>query len=70
MSIVIAADTLLKVSDPCPVGFADSFQLEPKLATREDGDGRLPIHWAASSNSLEIVLLLAQQHAFDPDVQV
>ncbi|KAF6803921.1 hypothetical protein CSOJ01_10547 [Colletotrichum sojae] len=42
---------------------------EPKLATREDGDGRLPIHWAASSNSLEIVLLLAQQHAFDPDVQ-
>ncbi|KAF6792361.1 hypothetical protein CMUS01_16168 [Colletotrichum musicola] len=51
------------------VGFADSFQSEPKLATREDGDGRLPIHWAASSNSLEIVLLLAQQHAFDPDVQ-
>ncbi|KAF6806825.1 ankyrin repeat-containing protein [Colletotrichum plurivorum] len=52
---VTAADTLLKS--------------EPKLATREDGDGRLPIHWAASSNSLEIILLLAQQHAFDPDVQ-
>ncbi|TDZ19689.1 Ankyrin repeat-containing protein [Colletotrichum orbiculare MAFF 240422] len=42
---------------------------QPGLAAREDDDGRLPIHWAASSNSLEIVLLLTQLQSFDPDVQ-
>ncbi|OLN92883.1 Ankyrin repeat-containing protein C6C3.08 [Colletotrichum chlorophyti] len=52
---VSVAETLLKT--------------EPKLATREDDDGRLPIHWAASSNCLEIIILLAQQRNFDPDVQ-
>lgn len=43
---------------------------EPRQASREDDDGRLPIHWAASSNSKDIVVLLAQQKGFDPDVQV
>ncbi|KAK6213000.1 hypothetical protein QIS74_09002 [Colletotrichum tabaci] len=42
---------------------------EPKLATREDEDGRLPIHWAASSNCIDIIILLAQYSNFDPDVQ-
>ncbi|KAF9869827.1 hypothetical protein CkaCkLH20_12744 [Colletotrichum karsti] len=42
---------------------------EPKLAIREDDDGRLPIHWASSSNCTEIVLLLAQLRNFNPDVQ-
>ncbi|KAJ3945551.1 putative ankyrin-repeat protein [Colletotrichum fioriniae] len=42
---------------------------EPKLAVREDDDGRLPIHWAASSNCIDIVILLTQSRSFDPDVQ-
>ncbi|KAK1725831.1 ankyrin repeat-containing domain protein [Colletotrichum acutatum] len=42
---------------------------EPKLAAREDDDGRLPIHWAASSNCIDIVILLTQSRSFDPDVQ-
>ncbi|ERS98013.1 hypothetical protein HMPREF1624_06186 [Sporothrix schenckii ATCC 58251] len=42
---------------------------DPKLANRKDDDGRLPIHWAASSNQLEIVRLLIQVKGFDPDVQ-
>ncbi|RYP38952.1 hypothetical protein DL767_002391 [Monosporascus sp. MG133] len=42
---------------------------DPKLARLKDDDGRLPIHWAASSNQLAIVLLLAQQKDFDPDVE-
>ncbi|KAK2026981.1 ankyrin [Colletotrichum zoysiae] len=42
---------------------------EPRLATREDDDCRLPIHWAASSNCIEIIILLAQHRSFDPDVQ-
>ncbi|KAI1479837.1 ankyrin [Daldinia eschscholtzii] len=42
---------------------------DPKLARLKDDDGRLPIHWAASSNSLPIVLMLAQQKDFDPDVE-
>ncbi|KAL0936658.1 ankyrin repeat-containing protein [Colletotrichum truncatum] len=42
---------------------------EPKLASIEDDDGRLPIHWAISSNSVDIVALLAQHRSFDPDVQ-
>ncbi|KAK1638143.1 ankyrin repeat-containing domain protein [Colletotrichum phormii] len=42
---------------------------EPKLAVREDDDGRLPIHWAASSNCIDIIILLTQIRSFDPDVQ-
>jgi 26S proteasome non-ATPase regulatory subunit 10 len=45
-------------------------QNDPKLSKRKDDDGRYPIHWAASSNNLDIVLLLANQKGFDPDVQV
>ncbi|KAJ2988012.1 hypothetical protein NUW58_g4199 [Xylaria curta] len=42
---------------------------DPKSAQRKDDDGRLPIHWAASSNQPAIVLLLSQQKTFDPDVE-
>ncbi|CAK7232883.1 putative ankyrin-repeat protein [Sporothrix bragantina] len=42
---------------------------DPKLAYRKDDDGRLPIHWAASYNQLEIARLLTQIKNFDPDVQ-
>ncbi|KAI0450153.1 ankyrin repeat-containing domain protein [Xylaria acuta] len=42
---------------------------DPKLSQRKDDDGRLPIHWAASSNQQAIVLLLSQQKTFDPDVE-
>ncbi|KID62841.1 ankyrin repeat domain containing protein, partial [Metarhizium hybridum] len=42
---------------------------DPKLSRKKDDDGRYPIHWAASSNNLEIVTLLANQTSFDPDVQ-
>ncbi|KAK2609015.1 putative ankyrin-repeat protein [Conoideocrella luteorostrata] len=42
---------------------------DPKLAAKQDEDGRYPIHWAASSNNLEIVRLLVNQEGFDPDVQ-
>ncbi|KAI0188392.1 ankyrin repeat-containing domain protein [Astrocystis sublimbata] len=41
----------------------------PKLSQRKDDDGRLPIHWAASSNQHAILLLLSQQKTFDPDVE-
>ncbi|PFH63349.1 hypothetical protein XA68_13806 [Ophiocordyceps unilateralis] len=44
-------------------------QTDPKLSRCKDGDGRYPIHWAASSNALDIVVLLANQASFDPDVQ-
>ncbi|KAK3394002.1 hypothetical protein B0H63DRAFT_459677 [Podospora didyma] len=43
---------------------------DPKLAQLKDDDGRLPIHWATSSNNAAIVTLLMQQKIFDPDVQV
>ncbi|CAK7263066.1 putative ankyrin-repeat protein [Sporothrix epigloea] len=43
---------------------------DPKLAHRKDDDGRLPIHWVASYNQLEIAQLLTQVKNFDPDVQV
>lgn len=43
---------------------------DPKLAKRKDDDGRYAIHWAASSNNFDIVLLLADLSGFDPDVQV
>ncbi|KAI1489029.1 ankyrin repeat-containing domain protein [Biscogniauxia mediterranea] len=42
---------------------------DPKLARLKDDDGRLPIHWAASSNQHAIALMLAQQKSFDPDVE-
>jgi ankyrin repeat protein len=45
-------------------------QAEPKLAQLKDDDGRLPIHWATSSNQLEIVSRLVEQKGFDPDVKV
>lgn len=45
-------------------------QVDPKLAKLKDQDGRLPIHWAASSNQADIVSLLVNQKGFDPDVQV
>lgn len=45
-------------------------QAEPTLAKRKDDDGRLPIHWAASANQLDITQLLAEQNGFDVDVQV
>lgn len=46
------------------------FQVDPKLSKRKDDDGRLPIHWAASANQLDIVQLLAEQQGFEVDVQV
>jgi ankyrin repeat protein len=49
---------------------ANTCQAEPKLADVVDDDGRLPIHWAASSNSKDIVLLLSNRKKFDPDTQV
>ncbi|KAF2964521.1 hypothetical protein GQX73_g9066 [Xylaria multiplex] len=42
---------------------------DPKSSQRKDDDGRLPIHWAASSNQQAIVLLLSEQKTFDPDVE-
>ncbi|KAH6610935.1 ankyrin repeat domain containing protein, partial [Trichoderma cornu-damae] len=42
---------------------------DPRLSKRKDDDGRYPIHWATSSNNHEIVLLLANQASFDPDIQ-
>ncbi|KAI0966998.1 ankyrin [Xylaria arbuscula] len=42
---------------------------DPKSSQRKDDDGRLPIHWAASSNQHPIALLLSQQKTFDPDVE-
>ncbi|KAI0907888.1 ankyrin [Ustulina deusta] len=44
-------------------------QADPKSAQRKDDDGRLPIHWAASSNQHAIALLLSQQKIFDPNVE-
>ncbi|TQS33093.1 hypothetical protein Golomagni_06575 [Golovinomyces magnicellulatus] len=41
----------------------------PKLSKVKDDDGRYAIHWAASANNLDIVVLLANQSGFDPDVQ-
>ncbi|KFA47672.1 hypothetical protein S40293_07695 [Stachybotrys chartarum IBT 40293] len=42
---------------------------DPKLSSKKDDDGRYAIHWAASSNNLDIVLLLSNQRNFDADVQ-
>ncbi|KAH7326704.1 ankyrin repeat-containing domain protein [Stachybotrys elegans] len=35
----------------------------------KDDDGRYPIHWATSANNYDVVMLLANQRGFDPDVQ-
>ncbi|UKZ52221.1 hypothetical protein TrVGV298_005996 [Trichoderma virens] len=52
------------------VAAAEGFlKTDPKLSKRKDDDGRYAIHWAASSNNHEIVLLLANQASFDPDIQ-
>lgn len=53
-----------------PIAKAGMHQADSKVARRKDDDGRLPIHWAASSNQPEIVQLLSQQKGFDPDVEV
>jgi 26S proteasome non-ATPase regulatory subunit 10 len=54
-----------------PVAIAENLlKNDPKLSKRKDDDGRYAIHWAASSNNYDIVLLLADQSSFDPDVQV
>ena len=42
----------------------------PRLATKRDDDGRLPIHWAVSYNHFPIVELLVSRKDFDPDVEV
>ncbi|OHE91772.1 hypothetical protein CORC01_12946 [Colletotrichum orchidophilum] len=55
--------------DEFPLHTAAREGREPRLAVREDDDGRLPIHWAASSNCTDIAILLAQTRSFDPDVQ-
>ncbi|CAI4213664.1 unnamed protein product [Parascedosporium putredinis] len=44
-------------------------QLSPQQAFVQDCDGRLPIHWAASSNSVDVVRLLVGLSGFDPDTQ-
>lgn len=45
-------------------------QVDPKLSQRKDDDGRLPIHWAASANQIDIVQLLAEHKGFEVDIQV
>ncbi|KAI2601802.1 ankyrin repeat-containing domain protein [Hypoxylon sp. NC1633] len=42
---------------------------DPKSSRLKDDDGRLAIHWAASANQRPIVLILAEQKDFDPDVE-
>ncbi|OAA64050.1 Ankyrin repeat-containing domain protein [Cordyceps fumosorosea ARSEF 2679] len=52
------------------VAIADGLlKTNPKLSQKKDDDGRYAIHWAASSNCLDIVVMLANQSSFDPDVQ-
>lgn len=41
----------------------------PRLATRQDDDSRLPIHWACSFNHIEVVRLLTALKSFEPDAQ-
>jgi len=41
----------------------------PQLANRLDDDERLPLHWAASYNRLQIIEILAEQKGFDVDAQ-
>ncbi|KAI5369599.1 putative ankyrin repeat-containing domain superfamily [Septoria linicola] len=42
---------------------------DPKLATKRDDDDRLPLHWAASYNRVDIVELLSDLKGFDVDSQ-
>ncbi|KAJ2968814.1 hypothetical protein NQ176_g8996 [Zarea fungicola] len=55
--------------DKFPLHTAAREGRDSKLSQKRDDDGRYPIHWAASSNTLDIVVLLANQSTFDPDVQ-
>jgi ankyrin repeat protein len=48
---------------------SEVIKASPKEARRKDDDGRLPVHWAASSNCYDIAMMLAQLKDFDPDVQ-
>lgn len=41
----------------------------PRLASQQDADSRLPLHWACSNNHISVVRLLTAQRSFDPDVQ-
>lgn len=49
--------------------FEQLLSANPKLASRQDEDERMPIHWAVSYNHMSIVQLLVQSNKFDPDVQ-
>ncbi|KAK4506563.1 hypothetical protein PRZ48_000295 [Zasmidium cellare] len=42
---------------------------DPKLALRPDDDERLPQHWAAAHNHLEILTILSETKKFDVDAQ-
>lgn len=72
---VSTVQSLLNVRNPlelvheCGSKLTDT-QVDPKLSTRKDDDGRLPIHWAASANQPDIVQLLAEQKGFDVDAKV
>ncbi|KAG6006291.1 hypothetical protein E4U21_007173 [Claviceps maximensis] len=44
-------------------------QTDVRSSTQKDDDGRHAIHWAASSNHLEMVTLLSNLPTFKPDVQ-
>ncbi|OAQ81453.1 ankyrin repeat domain-containing protein [Purpureocillium lilacinum] len=61
---VSRAEALLKAWHPRPW-----HENDPKLAKKQDDDGRYAVHWAASSNSFQIMLMLAELPGFDPDVQ-
>jgi 26S proteasome non-ATPase regulatory subunit 10 len=45
-------------------------QANQKSALVKDDDGRLPIHWAAAYNRLQVVELLVASKDFDPDAEV
>ncbi|UNI15242.1 putative ankyrin-repeat protein [Purpureocillium takamizusanense] len=68
---VSRAEALLKARFTAPFLFAVVVVVhnDPKLARKQDDDGRYAVHWAASSNSFDIVLMLADLPGFDPDVQ-
>ncbi|MBE3049407.1 hypothetical protein IMZ48_44295 [Candidatus Bathyarchaeota archaeon] len=74
---VSLAEHLIKVSLDASFAVFVLFMLSLTLAkeaptqvSAKDEDGRLPIHWAASSNSAAIVQMLSDVRGFDPDVQV
>lgn len=41
----------------------------PKLAEQKDDDQRYAVHWAVSSNQLDVLKIFASTPGFDPDVQ-